>query len=100
IRDDLVTGVQTCALPIYSLATPPQVAIRTVALALVAVPERCFCLARDRGGAASIQPRSGVRSHADSNRCGMAPSPATLVGYRRQIGRASCRGRGWWSVGG
>src|SRR5207244_5447337 len=95
IRDDLVTGVQTCALPICARRT------------------RCSWR---RSRASSALPRSGSSSSIEP---GAAMNPSLLVvalaaavlyelgrrrlgggRSRREIGRASCRERGWDSEGG
>src|SRR5205807_4484068 len=88
IRDYKVTGVQTCALPISAGAWPirPATACR-------------------RRRAASRRPRSwrgrgrrGGRSSAGTRRAATAGSAPWA--RRRQIGRASCRGRGGGAGGG
>src|SRR5207247_6774383 len=83
IRDPLVTGVQTCALPIWLGAPPsPPVEERSVA---------------------ALPPASPAPPAAQG------PPPLDLQGLlratprtidRREIGRASCRGGGSCSVGG
>src|SRR5207244_8654562 len=93
IRDDLVTGVQTCALPIYhlrcSIDLPPQPTRAQLSLVL---------------GAAAIRLAAGKKRVADQ-----APA-ATAVRLRNErrfnvgfmlckIGRASCRERVLISVG-
>src|SRR5206468_6950908 len=71
IRDLIVTGVQTCALPIFPAAAPPS----------------------DR-----LSPRDGRAASRRSLRLRRAkpPSPQTSTdraGSTRKIGRASCRER-------
>src|SRR5207244_9492508 len=97
IRDDLVTGVQTCALPISLMArvrAGAKVIIengaRPVAVLHTAEPVRrsiseCIALAKaheeETGKASSIQ-----------------TSRKTLKKFSAKIGRASCRERGERSV--
>src|SRR5438552_19075688 len=74
IRDDLVTGVQTCALPICACSTP--------ACDLVSKPYEvhqitCRCRTRTASSAGQRRPQLAVM----------------------QIGRASCRERVWISLG-
>src|SRR5437868_10548016 len=86
IRDRNVTGVQTCALPIYLLEIDPG-----------------FFLAIEGHGDRAIQEIGAPRSkgQAAGIALGIALGPlqnrqaAVLHG---QIGRASCRGRVWMSV--
>src|SRR5207247_8102047 len=85
IRDPLVTGVQTCALPIY--------------LQL----QRIVCAELDRGGGGEV----GAIAEAEDER--LADSAAIIQvdsaaaggnGGGIEIGRASCRERGGSWVGG
>src|SRR5207244_5920718 len=86
IRDDLVTGVQTCALPISG--------------------GRRFksCLPDSRsparpGGLVAVRARSGPHRRRRPGRRELRRDGA---GVRDEIGRASCRERGerWWGRGG
>src|SRR5207244_9756583 len=95
IRDDLVTGVQTCALPICCLGRDP----RNSAVAIFSLHERFGGTREGRGenrylialwhGLAWI---AAVQCFNQNQRCRNIGSPA-------QIGRASCRERGDGSVG-
>src|SRR5207244_6602067 len=81
IRDDLVTGVQTCALPI-SMRDRGGLA--------------CACAREDRHGTADGLGRSLLRivqGGKDVHRAAHLRHP--------KIGRASCRERGWmWVMAG
>src|SRR5207244_5980457 len=91
IRDDLVTGVQTCALPIFG-ALPDWVSAKDVILEL---------LRRHgvRGGVGRIieyyGPGLGGLSAMD--RHVIANMGAELGATTTEIGRASCRERGEWA---
>src|SRR5207245_5834297 len=76
IRDATVTGVQTCALPI-----------------LLALRRRRS--GREQPSFVVVDERDG-RPHADLGGHGPRLPVGALVG---QIGRASCRERGWSSAG-
>src|SRR5207244_6710725 len=92
IRDDLVTGVQTCALPIWSLGGIGHLTIT----------------ARVNAIKASLpNPDSASQSQVPSSFHGAIPAPIVeaALGLVRgrggflsvdEIGRASCRER-WWS---
>src|SRR5207244_5466823 len=88
IRDDLVTGVQTCALPICGAARAPG----------HRAAEPGIALSRGRAGdvvapAAERRAVGGVRGwrKEDVRRLGSLPTPC----WRSyEIGRASCRERG------
>src|SRR4051794_41221045 len=84
IRDGRVTGVQTCALPIWSPSTPsaPTRSARR--------RDRSALGARRRGG----RRRRPRRARARRTATGTQSTP------RREIGRASCRERGEMSEGG
>src|SRR5207244_8432032 len=94
IRDDLVTGVQTCALPISTLEMPHPIVIysRTVLNGML--------LDRARDAGCNVQ-RSRVMSVDTST-----TKPRYCVegdwqeaDFLVQIGRASCRERVWvWVV--
>src|SRR3546814_3059369 len=94
----LVTGVQTCALPIYNLSGPgdgydPEQS--HVLAALIRKFHEAKLKMEKRGGASPLTPRSSP---------GNTPLPLTphssrddvvvLWGTGTQIGRASCRERG------
>src|SRR5206468_6080081 len=91
IRDLIVTGVQTCALPI-SNSTPRS---PRAALPAVAPCSRRVCRGTTAGG------RRVPAGNAARGERGVEFAARVL---RRcvvlQIGRASCRGRVWSSVGG
>src|SRR5438552_11266166 len=71
IRDDLVTGVQTCALPI-------------------------FVDCQVRSAATQWRSRTGQE---ERNGFGLAPAEITRISVEvPEIGRASCRERVWMSV--
>src|SRR5207247_3401813 len=81
IRDPLVTGVQTCALPIYRGLRSP-VPARRLRLRLVA---RASVFAAALGASARDE-WEGRREHRLARPTGRR--------VRREIGRASCRERG------
>src|SRR5256885_8379565 len=78
IRDYKVTGVQTCALPIFAPDSRR--------------PERSRAAARSGLGSASEQPTSSRcwRSSARRNSDNAEPK---ILSHNREIGRASCRER-------
>src|SRR5207244_9691102 len=89
IRDDLVTGVQTCALPI-SATRPSCRAPRPARPAPTRPPPPQTGRGRGRGRprGARVPPRSRVRSprpEREPRRTTRGPTP--------EIGRASCRER-------
>src|SRR5205823_7914288 len=88
IRDKLVTGVQTCALPILPLFSSPVAAWRCH-------PERA------RGTRATRRIR-GTRATKDllcPLESAHEPQQGGALERRQQIGRASCRERGEiWGV--
>src|SRR5207244_7062328 len=84
IRDDLVTGVQTCALPIYECDTSDSHAatvgcwLNTVAIfRQPSIRRNLICPLATR-----LKSRTSAASSLGSEPC---------VFTRRQIGRASCR---------
>src|SRR3989441_13315577 len=79
IRDKLVTGVQTCALPISALRRAGAARRPPSAQAVQRCERSAELLCRDAGG--------GSAARAD-----------LLRRQSAQIGRASCRGRGEISV--
>src|SRR5207249_6462601 len=89
IRDRNVTGVQTCALPISGVRSPPRQYSQVARAAGRAGGNRS---AEDHGGLVS-RPALGFRVRREPGRC-----EARL---RDEIGRASCRERVWsWGEGG
>src|SRR5690348_17514963 len=84
IRDGRVTGVQTCALPIWLLA------IQLVELRLVREQVEL------RGPARHVQKDASLG--LDRQRHGLWTLPFRGEGPALQIGRASCRERGTLSV--
>src|SRR5207244_9272825 len=90
IRDDLVTGVQTCALPI-SVAEPGMPAVAVVpALDPVEGRRPRLLLGAERAPAEELLLERGVEALADGVVVAVAPRAHRL----REIGRASCRERG------
>src|SRR5205823_10084558 len=87
IRDKLVTGVQTCALPILQAAVAPVPTVRM----------RAEPAAAD-DGARSRSQQHALKAAAISNRYLPAMSRAANGPPPRQIGRASCRERVYISV--
>src|SRR2546430_13321958 len=87
IRDLTVTGVQTCALPIYRR----EVALRRLALGRGRVRGGG---ARPRVGRARAGGSYGLRARGARPALGTARGRARAGG---EIGRASWRGRGWIS---
>src|SRR5207244_9037687 len=92
IRDDLVTGVQTCALPIF--AGVDEV-VRPVAAGDVDIAD-VVAIVNDRVRAG---PRLGRRRDARHMIARVADHVELGVGGG-EIGRASCREGGWARVGG
>src|SRR5207244_8272948 len=95
--DDLVTGVQTCALPIYPVLLRRQLRGRAVAGAGAPAEP-----AADRAlGRARLRRRGALRAHlvfavpAAARRHAAWLTAGPVVGGRRQIGRASWREGGW-----
>src|SRR5205823_9284811 len=80
IRDKLVTGVQTCALPIFLL----DLLLGVVGVEVEVAGGRAALLAVVTGDAAPLQDR---------------PHVAEILNVEREIGRASCRGRVWGGGG-
>src|SRR5205085_5452506 len=99
IRDLTVTGVQTCALPICrrhvlirSLAREPRLGLQLLA---DQIEHLAIEVARGgRGRAARRRRRSG------SNLVHLLGDRVAVDAYFREIGRASCRERGYRSGGG
>src|SRR5207248_8422040 len=86
IRDRTVTGVQTCALPIWLTSSTPRARSRIAT-----------------NGSDSLSPLDD-RSGEHVARCALIARSAnragerTLTGFRAEIGRASCRERVEMSV--
>src|SRR5207244_8693739 len=88
IRDDLVTGVQTCALPIFNgefMRGMRECREREVRRRMVG--SRCFAKVRAKFDAASGKASVHPWCRVDAGRSELWPPP--------KIGRASCRERGW-----
>src|SRR2546421_3548114 len=81
IRDLIVTGVQTCALPISRRSSEPAGGVSVAASSLSPKAPGWFASGRKY--------RAIRRSSAD---CG--PGPCAATGPYPEIGRASCRERG------
>src|SRR5690606_39460287 len=93
IRDFHVTGVQTCALPIWSVFCPPEAIAR----------DEPYCLFLDELNAASPDVQKAFYSLILDRRIGGYELPAGSIvigaGNRAtdnalEIGRAACRERG------
>src|SRR5690606_39441297 len=95
IRDFHVTGVQTCALPIFNKARDYS----------DAVPDHHFLAMNYRmtelEGAVALAQFERLEDHVESRRERAAQLDRALLASRcfsrAQIGRASCRERGWGS---
>src|SRR5207247_6668584 len=85
IRDPLVTGVQTCALPILGGGTEVQKSAQTT-LSVMTSPEDTFGLLR--------MMLSAIESGLDSMRLRVERRNALAAATPSKIGRASCRERG------
>src|SRR5258708_14979766 len=88
IRDDLVTGVQTCALPICRVEgrhLAPHLLDATLHQA------RARPTLRGRGGGRGARHAAGDR---EPELCRLVARPCHPVEVLHQIGRASCRERG------
>src|SRR5207244_10188683 len=100
IRDDLVTGVQTCALPIYNFSwghTREQISGMLLVVRETAAASR-------KSPCVVSASHSGMR-FASGHPCmqsGFGHWMQRLAWARTEIGRASCRERGWtgWGEGG
>src|SRR5439155_16354292 len=90
IRDGHVTGVQTCALPIYTRRQQGNEHLEGDVVALAALHE-----AARHGAQLAHIARPGVAGE-QTLRCGRYPAWAASVGAqlaKKKIGRASCRER-------
>src|SRR5207244_9820461 len=92
IRDDLVTGVQTCALPISAVIAPDAGA----ALLDLAAEERSGLVATVVGitGSTGKTCTKDFAAAVLGGRFDVLASPASFNNEVGQIGRASCRARG------
>src|SRR5258708_17715441 len=93
IRDDLVTGVQTCALPISCRAVSSSFKSR-LSIQATARGERSFCRSvsiTKASTSALVTPRSPPIPRARTGGC---RTSVDLSPVRSKIGRASCRERG------
>src|SRR5206468_7849692 len=95
-RDLIVTGVQTCALPIYSPGPCGSVGVHenTPLLESIAAPVGAPTRRNLRGWAGtSLSLADAVNVYAASSGIVAESGTAEIVGG--EIGRASCRGRVW-----
>src|SRR5207244_5041827 len=93
IRDDLVTGVQTCALPISAASSGPS-AERPAAAA------RSAAMTRLAGVPLFRYPIAPARTAARTRSAEPSTENATTGRSGAEIGRASCRERGArWEAG-
>src|SRR5205823_11608523 len=92
IRDKLVTGVQTCALPISPIPNANVDAAPTKSIAAATPPPvafiSAFCAPSAVGSMTSPAPASRAMFHL------LLSTSATIGGDGYKIGRASCRERG------
>src|SRR5699024_11594609 len=92
IRDRNVTGVQTCALPISSYASSTTtMALNSLGLDVVA---SVYEAGSEFNAIVVVD-----EAYEEFSREG-TQSALTLLPDREQIGRASCRERGWGEAGG
>src|SRR5207244_6998698 len=94
IRDDLVTGVQTCALPISRAALA---AILTADVGTVALTHSATEAMNVAAWGLDWEP--GDRAVTTTLEHVGALGPLLTLRDRREIGRASCRERVWSRVG-
>src|SRR5258708_9402886 len=87
IRDDLVTGVQTCALPICGLSAAQGRHLRQAGSYRVIMPRNCLDLKSIRISRAGMVRALMVSGVVSVGGCAAGPD------FARQIGRASCRER-------
>src|SRR5207244_4569135 len=100
IRDDLVTGVQTCALPICRYDAMLDLLAGDATLSHLDAERMEFAMTHAEVGAAAL---SVMRFPADVvEAIGSHHTPPAEVTSQlgREIGRASCRGRVWEHVAG
>src|SRR5207249_5792171 len=96
IRDRNVTGVQTCALPIWQ----PDALTARLTLAAALVAKQDWAAARvELEHVLSVQPDLG-QAHYSLGVVRYARGDLDGAIEEFQIGRASCRGRVWSSRGG
>src|SRR5207253_5504620 len=86
IRDGHVTGVQTCALPIFRYNSVFGYFIEVTKSNLASVPAHYTRKQTTVGGERFITPE-------------LKEMEGKILGADEQIGRASCRERGWSAVG-
>src|SRR5205823_8433886 len=91
IRDKLVTGVQTCALPIY----PSAHSIQHAAAREPHAPHAIHAAASPPAPAVAACLPSYPRSPLESGAMPRPDMTAPEVAADSEIGRASCRERGW-----
>src|SRR5207244_9562457 len=95
IRDDLVTGVQTCALPIYTMVAAGVLGLKVAVRAWVPIDDdHCFGLSMSKLGT------QGRRSGEPGSNLVDAPLRADSSDWYgrfrfEEIGRAACRERVW-----
>src|SRR5206468_4879547 len=88
IRDLIVTGVQTCALPISTLSSSPTVPAKAAAsIHFFAAPQVGLGLACSTGAFSPSGNPLGRRTH------GITKTSKNGVKLAIEIGRASCRER-------
>src|SRR5207244_4754757 len=93
IRDDLVTGVQTCALPILVVG-------KITVDARVEVDHLVAERAQNAGPRRTGNAVARVDDDAHAPRLpAVAHDALRVLGHDVQIGRASCRDRGWHALG-
>src|SRR5207244_5554762 len=91
IRDDLVTGVQTCALPICCLPMLDS----DLSLDFLRVVEQAAIACATTMGQGDRHKSDAVAAEAMRKEMDSVPIDGTIViGEGEQIGRASCRERG------
>src|SRR5207247_6198609 len=91
IRDPLVTGVQTCALPIWVPLSPEFKPARVRPPAPTGLSEKTTVSASRR------YPARGVVGRSYPTACHASPSVFVFICGLTEIGRASCRERVWMS---
>src|SRR5205807_4488245 len=97
IRDYKVTGVQTCALPIWGFHTAYSISGHSVEKAIKLVHRFLDEWAESEQKTGQGRARVGDRDlrHRTDH---LSPGGSEQTGFARKIGRASCRERGWGSV--
>src|SRR5206468_9566811 len=94
-RDLIVTGVQTCALPIFSTSPPERVLIRNVVLT-ACMTWSGPTATNGSGGSPPVAGRSIWASPSNDVASTISGSAFVVAsaGAGAKIGRASCRARG------